>query len=380
MSLSARDFNIYVDADFSVHKESAKSIYDALTMVVAEQKRSFPEHNFTVIKLDHRGSTARSLMNYKKIIADPKALVVFTGLHSPPLITNNEFINKNKVLSMVTWAAGAPITRSKTNENWLFRLSIDDSQAGGFISKYAVNKGKCEKPFLLLEDTPWGKSNERNMEKALRALRVKSFEKAFYGWGVSSASASKLGKDILESKSDCIFFVGNGKDAKTFFSSFSRGKVVLPIYSHWGITGGDNKEIARIIKSGKLKLKVIQTKFSFLSTKMNSFQKTYLEKILNFKGYKSAYEIQPMTGWVHTIDLSNILFKVLRNVNLNKDKAALQKEIAESLENITQPIEGLLKTYRKPFSKYNKTNKNAHEALGLSDYIMFEFQEDGSLK
>jgi len=39
-----------------------------------------------------------------------------------------------------------PITRSSSGKNWIFCLSIDDSNAGTFISEQAL-KEKVKKPF-----------------------------------------------------------------------------------------------------------------------------------------------------------------------------------------------------------------------------------------
>jgi len=52
-----------------------------------------------------------------------------------PYIKNRGLINKNNIPLLVPWAAGGPITRYPQSDNWVFRLSIDDSKAGIRISE-----------------------------------------------------------------------------------------------------------------------------------------------------------------------------------------------------------------------------------------------------
>lgn len=375
----AKEFNIYVDADFSVHKESAEAIYNAVSLVAEEQSLKLG-HQFVVKKLDHRGNTRRSLRNFEIARKDPKTIAVFGGLHSPPLITNNEFINKNRILTLVPWAAGGPITRSKSENNYIFRLSVDDAQAGGFIANYAVKNNSCKKPYLFLEDTPWGKSNEKNMTAGFKknSLKVKGISK--YRWGVSKSSASELTSKVLSSGADCLFFVGNGKDAKVIFSSFGDAGLKIPIFSHWGITGGNNREMAKLIFKNKLKVKVIQTSFSFLFKKKNKVQKSYQKKIQEKYQLTEPREILPMAGWVHGIDLTNLFFVALGKADLGKEPRDIQSQVKKILETETLSYSGLIKNYKKPFSEYKKSKPNSHEALRGSDFIMLEFDSYGSLR
>jgi branched-chain amino acid transport system substrate-binding protein len=343
-------------------------------------KHKFPGHNFKLIRLDHRGNTRRSLGNFKKVMDDPNGLVVFAGLHSPPLITNNDFINNNSILTLVPWAAGGPITRSKVKENWIYRLSVDDAQAGGFIANYAVNKEGCKKPYLVLENTPWGKSNDKNMTQGLKELKKKPYGKQLFGWGISKASSSKIAETIKGSESDCIFFVGNGKDAGTIFKSFGDAGIKKTIYSHWGVTGGNNQTMANIINSAKLNVKIIQTNFSFLQQKMNPFQLKIKNEIIVKNSFKSEYEIRPMSGWVHSFDLSSIFLNALSVVDLKADILTIRKELKKTLNNMPKKTMGLIRGYKAPFSENNKVEKNNHEALGAKDYIMLKYDRRGNLR
>ncbi len=376
----SQTYNIYLDADMSINKKAGESIRNGIMSAIDYYKEHNPKTKIelTLKTLNHRGNTRRSLANFKKALADEKMIAVFGGLHSPPLITNNNFINESKILTLVPWAAGAPITRSKVSENWIYRLSIDDSQAGGFITREALKDG-CKSPYLLLEKTPWGKSNEKNMSSALAKNGIKGFNIRVFDWGITKSSSSEIALDIAESEQDCIFFVGNTSDAKRIFNALGRKKVKQKIYSHWGITGNNNVEMAEIISSNKLDVSVIQTSFSFVDKNLNNIQKKIAKFILKKNKYQNLSELSPVSGWAHSFDLTLILLHAIDKIKIKKADSIsiIRHRIKESIEDVSN-IKGLIKVYNKPFN--NNEKYNSHEALSSSDYTMRKYQEDGTLR
>lgn len=365
----AKDLTIYIDADFSIHKESALGIELGIKAGIADFKTK--DMNINVVRLDHRGNTKRSLHNFKKVLNDDGLRVVFGGLHSPPLITNRDYINQSEILTLVPWAAGAPITRGDSNNNWIYRLSVDDAQAGGFISSWAVKKYGCKKPRLVLENTGWGKSNSRNMGHYLNSRKIK-YDTSWFNWGVVSGNATKMASDTLKNKNDCVFFVGNSKDAYSIFSSFGKINPKIKIFSHWGIVGGDTSGINKIVKQYGLFLQFIQSNFSFKNSNLNAFQKNAWKRLgENFTNIKNVDDIPRESGFVHAYDLTILLLRALKVSKNNR-------ELKNNLESINS-AQGLIKTYNMPFSK-NSSDPNYHEALNISDYVMAKLDEKGKIK
>ena len=209
--VSAEDnvIHIYQDADLSIHSQSSKAIQLGIEVAFSEVNNEINGNKILFKYLDHRGNVLRSKRNYKAFINDPNALVIYSGIHSPPLINNRKFINESKALTLVPWAAGAPITRYPSKENWIFRLSIDDMQAGGMIIDYAMKNQQCQKPHLLLENTPWGNSNLVNMSKALKFYDIQSPQVTRFNLSVKAKGAQVLTDSIINQGSDCIILVSN---------------------------------------------------------------------------------------------------------------------------------------------------------------------------
>ena len=88
---------IYLDADRSRHIASARSIEMGIKTAFSEVDNLVQGHKIEFITLDHRGNSTRSKINMDKAFNDPNGLLVMAGLHSPPLIKNRSYINKNRM-------------------------------------------------------------------------------------------------------------------------------------------------------------------------------------------------------------------------------------------------------------------------------------------
>ena len=365
-------YKLYLDADFSHSKAAGNAIKQGITLALAQVNNKIANYHFELVLADHKGNSLRSKKHLDNFLQDPQALAVFSGLHSPPLLANKSYINKNQILLLDPWAAAGPITRSSTDDNWIFRLSVDDNKAGFTISKYAINQG-FKKPYLLLEDTGWGRSNEKTMTSALNAKNLQPVGIARFNWGIGRNHARLLLRKILASNADVIFFVGNAPEGKTFAQAMIglKSSHQLPIRSHWGITGGDFAQVINAQMRASLDLQFIQTNFSFLNHPLSQFGQSVLAKaIAHFPEINSAYDIKAQTGFIHGYDLTLLLVAAIKQAGLSGDPKKDRRAIRYALENLTTEVTGLLKTYHRPFRAYQQKFPDAHEALSSNDYTM----------
>ncbi len=366
---------IYQDADLSNHIESSESIQKGMEVAFSEVGNEIEGYKVKFKYLDHRGNVVRSQRNYKTFLDDPTALAIYSGIHSPPLIKNRTFINENKALTLVPWAAGGPITRHPSPENWIFRLSVDDKQAGPVIIDFAMKKKSCKSPHLLLEDTPWGGSNLKSMSKALTAYGINTPAVTRFGWNLSSKGARVLLRSIVEKQADCIVFVGNAIEGNVIVQTMLElpEEQRLPIISHWGITGGDFHKKVDAEKRKNLDLHFIQSCFAFTNSKQSDFAKQVFEKLTQHSNgeISKPEDLQAAVGFIHAYDLTKLLIEAIKQAGLTGDIAKDRNAIRLGLESLSAPIQGLDKTYQKPFSVFDaQTNPNAHEALGKENYCM----------
>ncbi len=374
-------YRLYLDADFSGAKASSHAIKQEVTTALAEVNHTLQGFQFEIVLKNHRANSLRSKRNLEAFLADEQALLVFAGLHSPPLLANKSFINKNRILLLDPWAAAGPITRSNYPENWIFRLSIDDSKAGAFISQQSLKQG-FKRPYLLLEDTGWGRSNSITMSKALNESAIKPVGLSWFNWGISKNVAKVLLREIRASGADVIFFVGNSNEGVTFIQAMVElpNSIHLPVRSHWGITGGNFIHQVSPVQRQQIDLQFIQTKFSFIQENLPILaQKVLALAIKSNHDIKSKNDIKASTGFIHAYDLTKIMIKAIEQVKLTGERGKDSLLIHQALENLSEPVYGLLKKYHRPFKPYSKSEVDAHEALSIDDYAMGKFDNNNNV-
>lgn len=384
-TVSANDkvIHIYHDSDYTSHSSSADSMKMGFITALDEIDYKIGDYKIEFIKKDHRGNVVRSHRTMKQYLKDPKALFILGGLHSPPYIKYRQYINDNGILLLVPWAAGGPITRHPNSNNWVFRLSVDDTKAGLRISDYAVNSKKCNAPHLLLEDTGWGKSNLKTITNYFESTLSITPEVTWFNWNTKENAAKSILREIAKSDSDCVIFVGNAIEGAVFMTAMTEVEQFdLPILSHWGITGGNFPQKLGSSTLSKLDLSFIQSCFSFVSSEQTKFsqsvfargQKLFPEALSNYQSLKSP------TGFTHAYDLAKVAIQAMREIPLSDDMVQNRKLLKEKLEALNTPVKGLIKTYQKPYSAFTQSNSDAHEALGLSDLCMAKFTPDGVIE
>jgi branched-chain amino acid transport system substrate-binding protein len=372
------DLRLYIDADQTGAKQSSQAIERGIRTALSEVDNKLGGRNVSIVIKDHRGNSRRSKANMQAYLDDTAGLAIFAGLHSPPLLENREFINNSGILVLDPWAAAGPITRYPSRENWIFRLSVDDTKAGHIIVNHAYERG-FTRPALLLENTGWGRSNETTMKKAAGEITdAFSISEVFwFNWGLQEEAARITLRNIAGSGADCILLVANAPEGKMIAQAMVtlEEELRLPICSHWGITGGDFAEVINLETRAKLDLTFLQTRFSFVNGPDTPLSRRVFEQAQAlFPDIQAVEDIEAPTGFIHAYDLTKLLIAAMDRIALTCDIAVDRNALRAALELIETPVQGLIKEYRQPFRQFDVTDDpDAHEALSIDDLCMARY-------
>lgn len=377
--------NIYIDADRSGARNSGIAIERGIRIALMEINSRIQNTELRLVIKDHRGNSRRSYKNLKDFAEDPRGLVLFSGMHSPPVLNNLTFINQEKILLLDPWAAATPITRTSSDEgkNWIFRLSVDDSKAGEFITAYSIDREKHNHPVLLLENTGWGNANKKTMTEALAARGVTPLKIIRFDWNVGDLAAKEILSDITRLKADVIYLVANAPEGRTFVKAMSRrnSEDQIPIRSHWGITGGNFFDSLGAEIITQTDLKFIQTSFSFLNSNLSLREQDIFNRYRElYPETEHVWDLKAPCGFIHSYDLTLVLLEALSDIDLTGDITDIRERLREALERINTPVEGLIKTYNPPFRPYTPEDRDAHEALNEENLRMAYYTEKGGIK
>lgn len=382
-ALRADPMEIYIDADFSISYAAAEAIELGVRTALEEVDYTLAGDPVTVVQRDHRGNNNRSQRTMEDFVANNEVLAIIGGLHSPPYIANQEFINTNQILTLLPWSAGGVITRPQSGtENWFFRLSIDDMKSGEFFIRETVDRQECQSVALVLLDTAWGRGGERAMTAALKSRDMVAATVTYFDFTVGKAVAGTIAQTVLESGADCAVLMANATNGATMVKAIHERSPGLRIFSHWGIMGGDfTSNISHQMRQAH-DMRVLQT----CALRVEADGSDLLDQALGQAVPEAEHlsEVGAITGFVHGYDLTRILIAAAEQAaqTANWDGSMVERRMAlkAALEDLHSPVEGILKRYDRPFRPWQETDQDAHEALGLDDLCMARFTPEGLLE
>ncbi len=314
---------------------------------------------------DHRGNPARGADNIESFAAMDNVVAVLGGVHTPVAMHELEAIHRLKMIYLGPWAAGTPVVKNGYTPNYVFRVSVRDEYAGAFLVGEALKRG-YQKIALALEKTGWGRSNENAMKVALAKEGLEPAAIAWFHWGAKNMGAAV---DKLDSaKPDVILLVANTPEGLAIVRSMASHpeESRTPIFSHWGITGGDFYEKSKSLLDD-IELSILQT-YSFAKPafpdRAQNLVQAYLQR---YPDAKDASDIFAPTGTAHAYDLIHLLAMAIEQAGTT-DRPAIQL----ALENLPE-YKGLVRNYRPAFSA------TKHDALDISDFNLSRYDQNGVL-
>jgi branched-chain amino acid transport system substrate-binding protein len=305
---------------------------------------------------DEEGNPSKGLTAARDVIEREKAVAVFGGLHSPVGLAMLPVFHELRVPYVGTWAAATNITRNGRNPNFMFRVSANDDIVDHFLAKHVVEKLGKKKPGVILENTPWGASNQEGLTKWLGKLGAPAvgFEK--FNWNDPDMSPQLL--RLKNGGADAIVMVANAPEGAQVVKSRAKIGWDVPTVSHWGISGGRFSEL-----TGELSESVVfvQT-YSFFGKQSDVGERVIgaLKAKYNLKGPE---DILAPVGTANAYDAMHLIA-----LAIDKAGAADGAKIRDALENLGEH-RGLIKTYRRPFTP------DEHDALTENDYILVTWRQ-----
>ncbi|MBF0620370.1 MAG: DctP family TRAP transporter solute-binding subunit [Magnetococcales bacterium] len=314
-----------------------------------------------LIARDNLGLVGRSRNNINAFAKLDNLVAVFGGMYSNIAMSVLDEIHQKKIPFMIPWAAASKITENGYQPNFVFRLSLNDRFAGPFLVDQAVKR--FSKIALLLENSVWGRGNEKNMIKRLSELTMEPVTSLYFNRGEQDFTPQIMA--IEQANADVIMLVANALEGEQILRGMENRNNFIPIIAHWGITGGNFAERIHNIVD-KVDLQVIQT-FSFFKTLSKPGQ-MLVERYKTLFDVESPKAIFAPVGTAHAYDLTHLLAKALQHAGTNAPDV-----LRVALENLPGSINGVVKKYRRPFTT------EQHDALTPDDLIMARFTSEGTI-
>ena len=300
---------------------------------------------------DEEGNPSKGVTGARDVIEREKAVAVFGGLHSPVGLAMLPVFHELKVPYVGTWAAATAITRNGRSPNFMFRVSANDDIVDHFLAKHVIEKLGKRKPGVILENTPWGASNQEGLTKWFGRLGAPpvGFEK--FNWGDPDMSPQLL--RLRQGGADAIVMIANAPEGAQVVKSRAKIGWDVSTVSHWGISGGRFPELTGALSESVV---FVQT-YSFFGKQSDVGERVIAALKTKF-GVKGPEDILAPVGTANAYDAMHLVAMAIE-----KAGAADGARVRDALENLGD-YRGLIKTYKRPFTA------EEHDALTENDYIL----------
>jgi branched-chain amino acid transport system substrate-binding protein len=347
-ALAADPIKIGVDGPFTGGSSSmGVSMRDGVRLAVDEINKSggVLGRQLVVVERDDEAKNERGVQIAQEFVNKEKVVAAVGYINTGVALASERFFQEAKIPVMNNVATGSIITHQfdKDPENYVFRNAAHDTIQAPMIVEEAITRRGFKKPAILADSTNYGQLGREDLEKALKAK------------GITPVASEKFNiKDVdmtpqlLKSKeagADCVLTYGIGPELAQIANGMTKLGWKVPIIGSWTLSMANYIDNAGPGGEGA---RMPQTFIQEPTTpKRQSFIISYL-KTFNPKNARMDSPVSAAQGY-DSIYLLAAAIKQAGSTDGPKIKAAL--------EDLKAPVEGVVTTYNKPFSKTD------HEAI-----------------
>jgi branched-chain amino acid transport system substrate-binding protein len=310
----------------------------------------------TLVVRDDLSQPPKSIQNMSDLIDNEKVVAVLGPTNSGNALAWKHIPNQKKNPSIGCIGSATDITKpmGANADNYMYRVSmVDRAQVAGLIA-YAKSNPKTKNVGFLVETTGYGQGGLKDLQELADAKGLKPV--ATEKFGVNDTDMTSQLNKMKAAGVDTVLVWAQGTPIGQLVRSMEKINYFPVTLTSWA---ADN--ITFYDAAGK----TLAEKPIFMRT-VSETKTPAQQKLFDRIGAKLKAP-GSFSFALHGYDSVLILTQAIKQANSTDGSA-----IRLALEDLKTPVQGLLKTYNKPFSK------TSHEALTAKDLVWIRWK-DGKL-
>ena len=310
-------------------------------------------NKIVLVERDDEAKNERGVQISQELINNEKVIAALGYINTGVALASQRFFQDAKIPVINNVATGSLITNQFPNapENYIVRTSAADNIQAPMIAKEAVEKRGLKKVAILADSTNYGQLGREDMEKALKTYGVTPVAVEKFNIGDVDMTSQLL--KAKNAGADVVLTYAIGPELAQIANGMGKLGWKKPIIGSWTLsmasfidTSGKNGNGATMPET------FIQQPAT--TPKRKAFVDAYLKEFKPKNGV-IASPVSAAQGY----DSVYILAAAIKQAGGTEGP-----KILGALENLNAPINGVVMTYNKPFSKTN------HEAIASKDVVM----------
>ena len=311
-----------------------------------------------LVTRDDTSAPPKSIQNMSELVDSEKVSTVFGPTNSGNAMAWKHIANQKKIPVVGNVGSGTDITKpmSAGADNYMFRVSmVDREQVAALMAYVKKNGDKSKVVGLMAETTGYGQGGLKDMEEIakLQSIKIAATEK----FGVGDTDMTSQLSKMKSAGVDTVVVWAQGTPIAQLVRSMEKINYFPLVLTSWA---ADN--ITFYDAAGK----ALAEKPIFMRT-VSENRTPAQQKLYDRIGSKLKAP-GSFSFALHGYDSIQIYAAAVKQANSVDGNA-----VRLALEDLKAPVQGVLKTYEKPFSKAN------HEALTAKDLVWIRWK-DGKLQ
>ena len=299
-----------------------------------------------MIERDDEAKNERGVQIAQELINKEKVVATVGYINSGVALASQRFYQEAKIPVMNNVATATTITKQFADqpENYVFRNSANDTIQSTMIVEEVIGRRKFTKVAILADSTNYGQLGREDLEKALAAKGITAV--AVEKYNIKDVDMTPQLLKAKEAGAQVVITYGIGPELAQIANGMIKLGWKVPMMGSWTLSMGNFIDNAGKNADGAL---MPQT---FIQEGNTPKRKSFID------AYQKAYKVTRIPSPVSAAQGYDSIY--LLAAAIKQAGSTEGPKVLAALEDLKAPVEGVVTTYNKPFSKGD------HEAITIN--------------
>lgn len=317
-----------------------------------------------IVERDDEGKNERGALIAQELASMDDLSGVIGTVNTGIALSGDKHLQEKGITKIITPASGSASmtqwSKAGVQDLSMFRFSAHDGIQSAMVVEEAINQ-KFTKVAVIHDATNYGASGRDDLldqiKKQGNKLEVVATEK--FNIGDKDMTAQLLSAKAAGAQAILIW--GIGPELAAVSNGMAKLGMKIPLIGGWTLSMSNYIDNAGINSNGTL------------------MPQTFIEdpitpKVKNFiKGYHKAYNVTRIPSPVSAAQGYDAV--LIFAAAVKQAQSTDTHKIKDALEDLKEPVSGVINTWKHPFSKWDPANFETHEAFRRSDTVMGKIKD-----
>ena len=312
-----------------------------------------------VVERDDEAKNERGTLIAQELASMSDLSGVIGSVNTGVVLAGDKYLQEKGITKIITPAAGSASmtqwSKAGVKDISIFRFAAHDGIQSAMVVEEAVNR-KFTKVAILYDSTNYGVSGRDDMLNQIKKqggkLEIVAQEKFNIGDKDMTAQLMKA----KTGGAQAILIWGIGPELSAVANGMAKIGMKEPLIGGWTLSMSNYIDNAGKNANGTL---MPQT---FIEEPITPKAKAFIE------GYHKAYKVNRIPSPVSAAQGYDAVY--IFAAAMKQAQSSDTRKIKLALEDLKEPVPGVITTWQKPFSKWDPAKEETHEAFRRDQVVM----------